>query len=622
MTLEELQKKIYKPGAEFEHRPEAPEIFQPGQRPEKKPTAEWQDEERKKISLKHKRRLIIGASVVGLVFVATISFWVWRGLTSFNKSGIVLAITGAERVTSGEEIVYKVKYQNNTRLDLKNARLVFYFPEGALPNNGGDLVQSSNLPDLPSGQNNTLEFSAKIVGLKGELKQARAELSYQPGTIVSQFINKADFSTEIISVPLALHFNLPEKLVGEQVFNFSLDYLNQADIAFDDMELIIEYPDGFVFESATPEPIEEDNVWLLGHLMAQQQGRISIKGSITGKENELKNFKARIGTRQDKEFIAYAEAVGTLQISVSPLFVSQTINGATDLIVQGGQELNYIITYKNTSAVGIQDVTITSKLEGKALDMSTIRLDKGSFNGATQQITWKASNLPDLAYLAPNQSGEVSFSVKLKDDWPINDLTDKNFTVVNVINIDTSQKPLALKDIEVAGQSRSECKIASQLSLRSMGFYYDNIFVNSGPIPPKVEQTTTYTIKWQLVNTGNDLRDVMVSASLPPHVKWQDKISPTDEKLKYDSATGLLVWQVGSLPASTGVLLPVRQVAFQISITPGTAHVGSLVELVGPSSARGQDTFTNLELTSDKESIDTDLPDDPNIKSTDGEVVP
>lgn len=622
MTLKELQKKIYKPGAEFEYRPEAPEIFQPGQRQEKKPTVEWQEDENKKLSLKQRKRLIIGASIVGLVFAATIGFWVWRGLTSFNKSDITLTIISAEKITSGEEVVYKVKYKNNTRLDITKVRLVFYFPDNSIPINGGDLVQSFNQPDLPAGQESVLEFTARVIGLKGESKQAKAELSYQPGTIVSQFVNKADFSTEIISVPLALNFDLPEKLVGGQIFDFSLDYLNQADIAFNDMELIIDYPDGFVFESAIPAPIKEKNVWSLGHLMAKQQGRILIKGSITGKENELKTFKARIGTRQNKEFIIYTETVGTLQISISPLFVSQTINGATDLIAQGGQELNYIITYKNTSTVGIQDVAITSKLEGIALDMSSIRLDKGSFNGATQQITWKASNLPDLAYLAPNQSGEVSFSVKLRADLPINNLTDKNFTVVNVVNIDASQKPLALKDIEIAGQSRLECKIASQLSLRAMGFYYDNIFANSGPIPPKVEQTTTYTIKWQLINAGNDLKDMEVSAYLPPHVKWQNKISPADEVLKYDSATGLLVWRINSLPASTGILLPVKQVAFQIAITPGTAHVGSLVELVGPSSARGQDTFVNLKLTSDKESIDTDLPDDPGIKSTDGEVVP
>jgi hypothetical protein len=82
-----------------------------------------------------------------------------------------------------------------------------------------------------------------------------------------------------------------------------------------------------------------------------------------------------------------------------------------------------------------------------------------------------------------------------------------------------------------------------------------------------------------------------------------------------------LTWQVGDLPAATGVLLPVRQVAFQVAITPSLAHLGGFVELIGQSKATGQDTFTGLSLESISSAIDTDLPDDPQVSRQDGIVV-
>jgi len=95
----------------------------------------------------------------------------------------------------------------------------------------------------------------------------------------------------------------------------------------------------------------------------------------------------------------------------------------------------------------------------------------------------------------------------------------------------------------------------------------------------------------------------------------------SDSGLKYNSQTGQVIWSVGDLPAGTGVLLPVKEVAFQISITPGLAHLGSLVELIGQSQANGQDNFVDLELTSTDGSIDTDLPDDLMVSRQQGEVV-
>ncbi len=621
MALEELKKKIYKPGAQFGERAKPPEVFQPGRQPEKRTPSDWPELKKKGLSPRQRKYWLAGG-LAGLVFLIIIGWLFWHGLTSFDKDKVRLEVGGAERVISGEEVAYTVRCQNQTRLELTQLRLVFHYPEQSIPLETDDLVQTIELDNLAVGQEKRIELPARIIGLKDEKKTAWAELSYQPTGLSSTYTNRAEFSNEIISVPLILDLDLPSRLVSGQSFKFSLKYVNQAEVSFEDLGIKINYPTDFTFQSADPQPAEENNIWLLDSLMAGQEGKIFIQGLIQGEQGQAQSFKAELGVfEEEEEFELIAKTVNALEISSSPLSVSQTINGQTDYIAETGEKLNYLIDYQNTTDVGISEVVITSELNGAAFDLSSLDLEKGSFDGASRTITWKTSNLPALEFLGPGQDGQLSFSIKIKDPLPINSYGDKNFKVTNKVEIDSSQVPLSLGDIQIAGQSQLISKIASQLTLQTKGYYYDDLIPNSGSIPPKVGQTTTYTIKWRLINTANDLEEVRVEASLPPHVQWQSKISPSNENLSYNSQTGRLTWRVGDLPAATGLLLPVKQVAFQVAITPGLAHLGGFVELIGQSKATGQDTFTGLSLESISSAIDTDLPDDPQVSRQDGIVV-
>jgi len=622
MKLKELRKKLYKPGTEFEERLKGPEFFKPGRKKEKISAEEWERIKKRKPAAKRKKYLLIGFVSLVTIFLIIAGLMFWHGLTSFDKDKVRLEIRGPERIVSGEEVNYKVRYQNRTRLDLGDVKLVFYYPESSIAADQEELVQNLDLPPLPAGQENQVELSARVMGLRGEAKKVRAELSYQPGKISSRFTNQAEFSSTIISVPLILDFSVPKRLTSGQSFDFSLKYLNQGEVAFDNLWIRLEYPIGFTLESAEPPPLEEDRAWSLGELRPGQEGEIFLRGNIVGEEGEAKLLKAQLGLLKDEDLISYAEAVGGFQVSASPLFVSQTINKETEYIAEAGENLTYRITYKNTTDIGIRDVIITSKLEGKALNLTTLKTGKGSFEGGTQTITWRAGNLPELEFLEAHEEGEIRFSVRVKNPLPIENFNDKNFAITNTVIIDSSQVPLSLINIKITGQSQSITKVVSQLTLQAPTYYYDDTIPNSGPIPPKVGQTTTYTVKWRLINTANDLKNTEVKAYLPPHVQWINKVNPADADLKYNPQTGEVIWRVGLLPAATGILLPVKQAAFQVAITPSLAHLGSLVELIGRSTASGLDDFTGLELESiTRKAIYTDLPDDLKVSRRNGTVV-
>jgi hypothetical protein len=623
MELEELKRKLYKPGAEFEERLKEPEIFEPGLEKEKIKLEQWQKAEKKKTFLTPKRKTYLFRLGIGLgvIFLFVIGLTTWRGLTSFDKNKVSLEISGPERIVSGDEAVYTIKYKNNTKIVLKEVKLIFYYPSESLPLETEDLIQAIDLDYIGAGQENKVELKARVIGLKDSQKTARAKLSYKPSIINSLFENEAEFSTEIFSVPLVLDFDLPDRLTSGQSFSFSLEYLNQAQVDFKDLWLKLEYPAGFNFESAEPQPIERNNVWAIGDLMAGAKRKLFLNGTIEGQEGERKSFQAKLGILKNDQFVSYAEIIEALQISVSPLFVSQTVNGVTNYIGKAGEVLNYKIKYRNTTDVSINEIIITAHLEGPAIDLPSLKLEKGSFDGINQLITWNAGNLPELGLLEPYKEGEIGFSVRIKEPLPIKSYNDKNFIITNNVKINSLKHPLSLANIKIKGESELVVKIASQLAIQAKGFFRDDLIKNRGPIPPKVGETTTYTIKWQISNTSNDFKKVKVIAYLPPHVQWLNKIEPAVSDLKYNSQTGQLVWSVGDLPSATGILLPVKQIAFQVSITPGLAHLDKLVELIGQSRAAGQDSFTGLELENSDEPIDTNLPDDLTISRKDGIVV-
>ena len=64
--------------------------------------------------------LILTALVLLIVSIANLFF----GGSSFKERDVVLELEVPEQAMSGDEITYLLKYENKTRLDLKNLRFI------------------------------------------------------------------------------------------------------------------------------------------------------------------------------------------------------------------------------------------------------------------------------------------------------------------------------------------------------------------------------------------------------------------------------------------------------------------------------------------------------------------
>jgi uncharacterized repeat protein (TIGR01451 family) len=95
--------------------------------------------------------------------------------------------------------------------------------------------------------------------------------------------------------------------------------------------------------------------------------------------------------------------------------------------------------------------------------------------------------------------------------------------------------------------------------------------VVSGPNPPEVGKKTVYELVIKVTNTGGDnsINTVMDDTIPIADVTWENVYSATQGSVTYDSLTGDLVWNIGTLGPDTEVTL-----SFQVSVTPTKDDVG------------------------------------------------
>lgn len=551
------------------------------------------------------KRKIFTFFIISLVILVGVSFWLYQR-QAFSKEILKLEILGPETCQAGKEIEYTVKYKNNGNIRLEELKFTFEYPEGSLLSEEQLERITKDLEDLYPGQEEVLKFKVRIFGKEGDIKTAKASLSYRPKNLKAFYESKSTSSTKLEALPISFGLDFPSKIVTGKETKISLNYFSNLDFPLSDLRVKIEYPQGFDFLSSKPGGLEK-NEWEIKMLNKAEGGRIDVFGKISGKVGGQEVFKAQLGIWIEDKFFLLKETARGVEIVRPHLSISQRINGFSDYIASPGELLRYEIFFRNIGEEAFEELFLVARLEGP-VEFESINSEFGKISSTDRSILWDWRDIPELQYLSGGEEGKVEFWINLKRDWEIGP-ADKNFILRNKISLSQVREEF-------------ETKINSRLEISQKGFFQDEIFGNSGPIPPRVEETTTYTIIWQLKNSYNDVKSVKARAVLPPGVKLTGKIFPEDEKQKFtfDSGSGEILWDVGDLAAGTGILSPQKTLAFQIILTPSENQRGLVTTLINEAKVSGEDQFTGMSLRMTASAVDTTLPDDATVSPEQGIV--
>ena len=544
--------------------------------------------------------IILLAAIAGIVGL----YYYQRNI--YSKEILKLEILGPTETELAQEIEYIVKYKNNGNTRLEEPELIFEYPEYAISSEGNSQRVTKNAADFGGaiypGEEQTFSFKARLLGKEGEVKQAKATLSYQPKNLKARYESSTTFTTVIKKVSLTFDFDLPTKIESGKDFDFKLNYFSNVDYPLSGLRVTIEYPSDFEFVESIPQSLEKTE-WDIGLLNKAKGGRISITGKLRGEIGEEKVFQAKLGTWRDGEFILLKEIAKGVEITKPSLYVSQQINGNPRYIASPGDSLHYQISFKNLGEDIFTNLFLIVKLEGKAFDFGAMIAPQGSFESGDNSIIFDWKRVSKLQFLDAGEEGEAEFWIELKDEWPISGSEDKNPEIKTNVYLSQIQEQFVNK-------------VNSKLEIVQKVYFQDEVFGNTGSMPPKAGEATSYTVMWQARNFYNDVSGVKVKAKLPSNVDLTGNIFPEDgsSNFTFDSESREIVWGVGDLKVSEGVAgTAAPNLSFQVRLTPSADQIGQTPEIIGEAMISGEDQWTGEIIRGTSSAVNTTLPDDPTV---------
>jgi hypothetical protein len=527
-------------------------------------------------------------------------------------------------VAAGDDLNYSVLVQNNNTTALHNVVLYIAYPDGTKQEADltKDLLNDTvNYADIPAGGNESQSLQAVLFGPEHSTLEATATLEYTVTNSNATYRKEKVYDVQITSAPIVMTVTQPQQVVSGANMETSITVKSNATRALSNILLTAEYPFGYTFGSATPAPTYDTDSWLIPTLNPGESETFTIDGSLQGQNSDARTFHYAVGAEDAdnaKEiatnFLSDAE---TTTLNKPPIEADLTINNSPDLLIEPGITSGSIVLTNNMSSQFINgEVDIT--FSGAALNQNSPNGGAGVYRLSTKTLTYDKTSLPALASLSPGQTAQVSF---LFGTLPADDIADlKNGSItMNITVSGTSIDPSTKETQAVSSTQTDVAKIQSSVGVIARTSYSTGPFTNSGPIPPKVDTNTTYTVGLILTNSTNPLSGATVQALLPPYVHWLGNVSPSTENVTFDTQTNMVTWQVGDLDA--GGTASVRQVYLQLEVDPTINQVGGTAPILTGISLQGTDTFSDTNLNAVAPDLSTALTNDPKYDSSTSGIV-
>ncbi len=642
-SLEEIREGLYAKRAEPPER--SSESAFPGGKPfdsaQGKPAGtkpNWEEEhasaprliDRMYLSRLRAERLSLRTFVtVGLLGVIAIAAFIGY-LIFFARTDVVVEVLGPDKLTAGEPMLVTVRVVNRSSVTLAEGTVTLNFPPGAIfPGEHdaslGPFRERIQVDPVPPGGEFRRQIRVQFLGQAGDIMSISALYLYRPETIQSKLTRQAGYSAPIVQVPVAITVDVPEKISAGQEFTISIGVDAGTSSPLPDMSLGIDFPPGFELKASEPAPpVGMPNVWPIGNIESGTSTKIILRGSVRGDPEEARPFRIRLG-RYDpgaKSWLLLTETTKGPAIASPFLLAQTTLGGDRRGAIEPGARIEGSVLYRNNTPQKIENLGVSVSFPESFVELGTIAVEDGFYDVTRRALVWNPASAPELRDLDPGEEGTLTFSFTLKADPPLRVFSDRNFRFPVTTAIDTGTPPLGFRGVSLAYQDQIEFQIASRLTLRARSAYYDSPAVNTGPLPPQVRKTTTYTVFLQLGSGANDVRDVIMKGALGGGVEFKGTLSTDVGEVEFNPATREVLWRISQLPAATGTLRPHASAIIQVALVPAENQANDAVALLTGIGILGRDAFTGIELSATADDVSTELRTDTRSSTAEWRVRP
>jgi hypothetical protein len=547
---------------------------------------------------------------------------------------VAITFSNPGSVTLGLPFPLSITVANESKKNLMGGELSVTLPKGVAfaatgtpPDQNALVIPFETIAAQAVESPQTIELIAtSSPGIAGTAQTVAAAFAYETtSTGATQYTADANAALTIgTQAALSLSYSAPSSIFSGTNFALGVNYANNTTQTLQGVELVMQYPPAYQFASSGPMPPADVNntIWNIGTLAPNATGTIIIMGDIPGPAQAQYQLNGTIGASFGGQNYPAFTGPANFVITPLPLSLVITLNNSSTYVAGLADNLTYILTYTNNSNVTFQALSVSATLAGQMYDLTTLATN-GSFNSKNDTITWYTANTPGLASLAPGQSGLVTFTVNTKKAFPSG---GSDYTLAVSAEVQSPTVPPDTQGSSTVSLASMTSQVGGEVALTGAGYAKETAvssITNTGPYPPKVNQPTTYTIHWNIVNYSTEINNVTVSAYLQSGTTFTGLATSTisSSSITYNAGTGLVTWTVPSIPAGAGVAgAAPAEAVFQVSNTPAVNQINQPVTLVGATTLTGTDAFTGAAINESAQSITTLFPDDPSASGQSGDV--
>lgn len=539
--------------------------------------------------------LLLAGIIAGLV-ISVIWITFWQPRPAFALSAQLVSA----RAISGQAQEFKAVYRNGEDGVISAAAISFDLPDGFIitgtsPENLYDPSSSTfRLGELAKGAEGEVSVSGVLLGAPGERQALGLHAAYQYGSFQRQLLDSVSYVID--SSALEAGLDVPTQAYVKSEFSGTLNLVNTGAAPFTNIAITFPSTDweiSFDNEKAT------DNQLTIAELAPGEKRPIAF--SARALRSGTLELAVETAVSRDGHTLLQTKSATPVTISEPSLLVSASLRENALSATMPAATLD--LAFSNSSEPLVEDMSFTITASGPGVVLKNVQ-------SLSAEVPVRGSSLLYAGVLKKGEKGAVSARVELER----NHVETAGMARLNVsVSYSSAGKRF---EYSIAAGS---LKFDSNLTLSSAGYYYgpqgDQLGV--GPVPPRVDIPTTYWIIWQVNNLGNDIKNMEVTADLPPAVAWPDQQSLTAGELSYSPVTRRVLWKPGSVGQGGGNY----RVSFAVTLVPRPADLGKVPNLLEHISFSGTDAFTGSRLRRDLPIITANIEAD-RLSAGKGTVLP
>lgn len=559
-----------------------------------------------------------GLSGTAWFFIVALVFFIGAGLIaglilffggrSVGNDRMDVSFEGPISIDGGEEMSFDIIVENGNPVDAGEISLSVDFPQEAYnPETMEPLSHyTASLDTLTPGE--FVRHSVRVVFFGAEDQEVNipVTLEYQTPNSSAVFVKEEMRTITLTQAPLSLRVTAVPELSSGQEITVKASVRSNAKEPIENVAVEVQYPFGFI-PTATEPLAKKGGVFSLGTLSPGQEREISVTGVLSGEDGDERVFRFEGGILPNAEASAlqtpsFTVAVAPVKITRSFIAVDVSLNQEEgDITAVAGESIEGLITWVNSVTSAIAGAEIKIAFSGDAFDADSVGVSNGYYRSNDKTIVFDRTTEQELNNLSPGETGVGAFRFALADAQALKN--SRGPSAVLTISVSGRKVDEGGREEVVRSTLTRTVKVQSALTLDAYATRNTGPFENSGPVPPKPDTKTTYTIVWKATNTINTVANASVKAVLPSYVRFVGLSSPVGA-VSYNDFSREVLWSPGEIPPGV-----TREALFQVELNPSVSQSGVAPAIVLDQHISGFDRFTQKNIEGTVGDITTELSD-------------